>query len=235
MKPGHADVVGVVVLDMLLAAQRMHDRALERFGQLHQLVMRAGAAAAAEQRDALGAVQQLGQRLQLVGLGGTTIGAAGSSPRVRRQRALGAGSQRDVARDDDDGDAALAHGRADRVLQHARQLARVGDQLAIMAAFAEQVLRMGLLEIAAADLGRRDVRGDRQHRHAAALASNRPLIRCRLPGPQLPAQTASSPVSCGFGAGGEGRGLLVPDVDPVDGPRRRSASVRPFRLSPTTP
>src|ERR1700731_2593483 len=26
--------------------------------------------------------------------------------------------------------------------------------------------------------------------------SNSPLIRCRLPGPQLPAQTASSPVRC---------------------------------------
>ena len=26
--------------------------------------------------------------------------------------------------------------------------------------------------------------------------SNRPMMRCRLPGPQLPAQTASSPVRC---------------------------------------
>jgi hypothetical protein len=28
------------------------------------------------------------------------------------------------------------------------------------------------------------------------VQSNRPLIRCRLPGPQLSAQTASSPVRC---------------------------------------
>ena len=47
-------------------------------------------------------------------------------------------------------------------------------------------------------------------------ASKRPLIRCRLPGPQLPAQTASSPVRCGLGAGGERGGLLVADVDPGD-------------------
>ena len=32
------------------------------------------------------------------------------------------------------------------------------------------------------------------------LASYRPLIRCRLPGPQLPAHTASSPVSAASAA-----------------------------------
>ena len=52
---GHADVIGIVVFDMLLAAERMHDRALQRLGELHQAVMRPGAAAAAEQRDPLGA------------------------------------------------------------------------------------------------------------------------------------------------------------------------------------
>ena len=61
---GHADVVGIVELDMLLAAERMHDRALERLGKPHQAVMGAGTAAAAEQRDALGAVEEFGQRLQ---------------------------------------------------------------------------------------------------------------------------------------------------------------------------
>ncbi len=45
-KAGHADVVGVVELDVLLAAERMHDRALERLGKLHQTVMRAGTTAA---------------------------------------------------------------------------------------------------------------------------------------------------------------------------------------------
>ena len=46
--------------------------------------------------------------------------------------------------------------------------------------------------------------------------SNRPLIRCRLPGPQLPAQTASSTGQMRLGAGGERGGLLVAHVDPVD-------------------
>ena len=63
-KAGHADVVGIVEFDVLLAAERMHDRALQRLGKPHQAVMGAGTAAAAEQRDALGAVEEFGQRLQ---------------------------------------------------------------------------------------------------------------------------------------------------------------------------
>ncbi len=58
---GHADIIGIIELDMVLAAERVNDRALERLGQPHQPVMRAGAAAAAEQRDAVGAVQEFGQ------------------------------------------------------------------------------------------------------------------------------------------------------------------------------
>ncbi len=44
--------------------------------------------------------------------------------------------------------------------------------------------------------------------------SYRPLMRCRLPGPQLPAQAASSPVRCARPGRERGR-LLVPDVDPT--------------------
>jgi hypothetical protein len=70
---------------------------------------------------------------------------------------------------------------------------------------------MRLLEVLGADLRARDVCGDRQHGHSTApqgiwirwasrWASNRPLIRCRLPGPQLPAHTASCPVSAASAA-----------------------------------
>ena len=65
--------------------------------------------------------------------------------------------------------------------------------------------------------------------------SNRPLIRCRLPGPQLPAQTASSPV----------RWASAPAAKAAASSWRmwiqsiffclRSESVKPFEESPTTP
>ena len=86
---GHADIVGIVVLDVFLAAERMHHRALERLGKLHQAVMGAGAAAAAEQRDAPGAIQQFGQRRQFR-FGRPNDGGAGSSPALGEMPRLGA-------------------------------------------------------------------------------------------------------------------------------------------------
>ena len=50
---------------------------------------------------------------------------------------------------------------------------------------------MGLLEVAAADLGEGICAAIASTGVRVAVASYRPLIRCRLPGPQDPAQTAS--------------------------------------------
>ena len=66
--------------------------------------------------------------------------------------------------------AAFCHGDADGFLQDARHMLGIRDELDIMRAFAEQLLWMRFLEVGAADLGARDVRGDRQDRNAAALA-----------------------------------------------------------------
>jgi hypothetical protein len=66
-QPVHADVVGVVVLDPLLAAERVPDRGQDPPGQLHDLVVRARAPGAAEQRDRARGVQRVGQGLHLLG------------------------------------------------------------------------------------------------------------------------------------------------------------------------
>src|SRR6202047_4687175 len=58
---GHSDIVGIFPLDMLFTAQGVDDRCLQGFGELHQLVMRALAAAAAEKRDAPGLVEEIGE------------------------------------------------------------------------------------------------------------------------------------------------------------------------------
>ena len=61
------------------------------------------------------------------------------------------------------GDASAAFDRrAHGDLEHARQLFRDADQLGVDAALAEQLLRVGLLEVPGADLRPRDVRGERQ-------------------------------------------------------------------------
>ena len=212
---GHADVVGIVELDMLLAAERMHDRALERLGKLHQAVMRAGTAAAAEQRDALGAVEEFGQRLQFA-FGRPHDGRRRQQPGIGRDAALRRRPQRDVAGDDDDGDAAPPDGRANGVFQHVRQLRRIGNQFAIMAAFPEQVLRMRLLKIAAADLGRRNLRGDGEHRRAAAMRIEQAVDEMQIAGAARPRADGKLAGDLRFARRGEGRDLLMPDVDPVD-------------------
>ena len=65
------------------------------------------------------------------------------------------------------------------------------------------------------------------------LASNSPLIRCRLPGPQLPAHTASSPVSAAAAANPAASSCRT--CSQVISPSRRSASVKPFSESPGSP
>ncbi len=70
---------------------------------------------------------------------------------------------------------------------------------------------------------------------ALRLASNRPLIRCRLPGPQLAAHTASSPVSAASAAAANPAASSCRTCSQAMVPSRRSASVNPFSESPGIP
>jgi hypothetical protein len=129
--------------------------------------MRTCATAAAEQRNRLRTFEQ----------GGETVEVPIARQDARQgQRRPGAGrahrrlGQRDVAWDHDHGDAALADGRAHRAVQDLWHLRGVRYQLNKMAAFPEQFLRMGLLEIAESDFGRGNLRRDGKHRRMAAMA-----------------------------------------------------------------
>ncbi|MHC2687110.1 hypothetical protein ACVJDU_008674 [Bradyrhizobium diazoefficiens] len=227
-EPGHADIVGIFVFDVLLAAERMHDRALQGLRKLHQRRMRAGAATAAEQGDALGAVQEVRERLQLIGLRHDFRRRQREPPR-RRQRAPRRIAERDVAGHGDDGDAAQAHGRTNGVLDHERQLARIRDQLAIMAAFPEQVLGMGFLKVAAADFGRRNLRRDRQHGDAAAMRVEQAVDQMQIARAAGTCADRKASGHLGFAGGCERRNLLMPDVDPFDGaatPQRLGKSIQ---------
>ncbi len=177
--------------------------------------MGAGAAAAAEQRDALGTVEERGQRLQF-NCGRLDDGRGRQQPGVRRDAALRRGTQRDIAGDDDHGDAAPPDGRTNGVFEDVRQLRRIGNQLAIMAAFAEQLLRMRLLKIAAADFGGRDLRGNRQHRRAAAVRIEQAVDEMQVTRPARPRAHRKLAGDLRLARGGKGRDLFMPDVNPVD-------------------
>src|SRR4029453_19685686 len=104
----------------------------------------------------------------------------------------------------------------DRDLGDPRQLLGAGDELAVVAALLERQRWLGFLEVAGADLGARDLGGQRQHRgHApmrviqaidemqvaratAARAGHQPTGQLRL-GPRC-----------------ERAGLLVAHMDPLD-------------------
>ena len=103
--------------------------------------------------------------------------------------------EEDLARDDDDGDAASLDRVADRDLEHARQLLRDADELRVDAALAEQLLRMGLLEVRPPISSRGMCAAIASTGTRLLFASNSPLTRWRLPGPQLAAHTANSPVT----------------------------------------
>ena len=141
---------------------------LEALAQCQELIVRALTARAAQYRDSAVAIQQRCQAVE--------IPLRRCHDRRRRQqtrdlgrRRIGCGLQRDITRHYHHRHAALADRLADRDLQRMRHLVGAGDQFAIVAALAEQMLRVGFLEIPRTDLGRRDLRGDCEHRHARSV------------------------------------------------------------------
>ena len=61
----HADIVWIVVLDVLLAAERMHDGRFQPAREFHDLRVRSLATGAAEQRHLATAVQQVRQQVDV--------------------------------------------------------------------------------------------------------------------------------------------------------------------------
>ena len=208
---GHADVVGVVVLDELLAAQRVNDGRLERASELDELVVGAAAAGAGQDRDPLGGIERLRRGGQLV------VGGA-NHRRGRRDHGqpcvMTRAVQEDLAGHHHDRDAAAFDRMTHRDLQDPRQLLGHADQLGVDAALAEKLLGMGLLEIAAADLLARDVRRDRQHGDPAAVRVEQAVDEMQVPGTTTGGAYGQLPGHRRLAGGRERRCLLVAHVLP---------------------
>src|SRR5208283_1442167 len=91
-----------------------------------------------------------------------------------------------------------------------------GDQLAIMAALAEQVLRMGFLEIACANLGRGDLRGNGEHRHTRTVTIEQAVDQMQIARSAASGADGELTRQMRLGACRESGNFLVPDVDPLD-------------------
>ncbi len=75
---------------------------------------------------------------------------------------------------------------------------------------------MGFLEISGADFGRGDLRSNRKHGNARALAVEQAIDEVQIAGPAAPSTNGELTCQVRFGAGRESRHLLVPDMDPFD-------------------
>jgi hypothetical protein len=87
-------------------------------------------------------------------------------------------------------------------------------QLGVDAALAEQLLRVGLLEVVAADLGGRDVSGDRQHRHSAAVGVEQSIDQMQVARTAAGGADRQLAGDRGLAGCGERGRLLVTDVLP---------------------
>mgnify|MGYP003694065471 CR=1 FL=1 len=138
------------------------------------------------------------------------------SGNVRRGRLPHGVAQGDIAREGDDRDAAARHRGLHRDLERARHLLRMRHQLAVVAALREEVLRVGLLEVSAADLVGGDLRGNGENGHTAAVAIVQPVDQVQVARAAAAGADGELAGEVRLGARGEGRRLLVPHVDPSE-------------------
>src|ERR1700751_3446222 len=75
---------------------------------------------------------------------------------------------------------------------------------------------MGLLKIAGADFSRRDLRGDRQHRHTRPGAIEEPIDQMQIARAATAGTNRELARQVRLGAGSKGGDLLVPDMQPLD-------------------
>ena len=216
---GHADVEGVVVLDEVLAAQGVTDRGLKLVGQGQDLVMGTLDAGTGENGNLLDVIEKLNELTDVlrVRLGG------GTTARDEDRRRSGSLLVGDVAREGHDRDGAARDSMANGRVDDARCLLGSRDQLAVVRAFHEEAIRVGLLEVAHADLDAGDVGGDGQNRDLGTVCVEQTIDEvqvARTTGTCADSQLAGQ--SC-LGSSGEGRSLLMTNVDPVDTALDRTA------------
>jgi hypothetical protein len=191
----------------------VHDRRLQRRGELDQLVVRPGNACTRQDRDGLRCVQDLRSRCERLVTGTDDGGRRPDRTNLQVPRRLG---QEHLARDHNDRDTALGDGSPHGDLEYARHLLGDADELGVDGELPVEVLRVGLLEVAAADLLPGDLGRDREHRHATAARVPKPIDEMEV---ARPATTDSHRELAGdrrLTGSGEPGGFLVTHVLPGD-------------------
>ena len=233
-QPGHAHVKRIVVFNEFLAAQGVNDGRFQCVGHGNQFVVRARAASAAQNGHAFRLVQNAGQPADFFVR--RTNGGLGFIKMNSRSPVRRCGAKRNVAGQHDDGDTALRDGGLNGDFQNPRHLLRLRNQFAIMTAFAEQTFRPRLLKIVAANFLAGNVRRNRQHRHAAAMAVVKAVDQMQIARPAASGANGEFPRQVGLRAGGKRGGFLVAHAGThLMLSRVRMESVMPLSESPASP
>ncbi len=99
----------------------------------------------------------------------------------------------------------------------------MGHHLAEVAAITEQALRVGLLEIAEADLAGGNLGGDGQDRRTAALGVEQAVDQVQIARTAGAGADRQAPAGVGGGTGREGRGFFMTHATPADAITRAQA------------
>ena len=209
---GHADIVGIVVFDEVLAARRVRHWRLQARRRGDHLVMRAGAASARIDRDRLALVEN-GRDL-------VEVRVARANERARRMNGIGQfvvrGGVGDVHRHDEHGDAPSRQRCLASRDGLAAGLLRRKDHLAEDTAAPVHVDEVDLLDRFEAQILPHDLGCDQDDGRAVAIGLVEPIDEVETAGAALACAGREAAGELRFGARREGAGLLVPHMDPID-------------------
>ncbi len=209
---GHADIVGIVIFDEVLAARGVRDRRLEPGGSGDQRVMRAPAAAAGIDGDGAARIENLGDLVEL-GITGTNDrpGDMDLVGPLVRGRLVG-----DVGGHDQHGHAAFG----ERCLAGrdglAARLVGSQDRLAVHAAALEDLGEIDFLDRLEADVAAHDLGGDEHHRRAVAIGFVEAVDEMEAAGTAAACAGDEALQQHAFAGGGKGARFLMAHVDEVD-------------------
>ena len=100
-------------------------------------------------------------------------------------------------------------------LRNARHLEGIGDELTVVAAFAKELVGVGLLKVSVADLRRGDVRRDGQHGHHASVGVEQSIDKVQIARSATSRTNRQLASELRFGSGHKSRCFFVADADPL--------------------
>ena len=101
-------------------------------------------------------------------------------------------------------------------MQNLRQLPGIRHQFDVVAAFLEQAFGVSGLEIINTDFAAGNMRGQGQHRYAAAMGVEQAIDQMQVAWPATAGAYRQFTGQMGFGTGGKRGGLFVAHMDPLD-------------------